>query len=82
MLGEWWLEGSETESIKRLSVFKTIQAAPMEVSNSFQALTKAEEFLEKLEELKEPVESFNMLRRSKFFITKCKRCTTTSNVFD
>ena len=39
ILGEWWPEGSETETIKRLLALTIVHAAPTKVSNSFQALT-------------------------------------------
>ena len=65
--GGWGPEVSETETIRRLQVFEIVQTAPREASKSFQALSKAENFPEEIEE---PVESLNMLRRNRFCITK------------
>ena len=79
VLGEWWPECSETETIKRLSALKTVHEAPTKISNSFQVLTEAEECHEVSEEFQEPVQSLNMLRRNRFCITKCKCCIATSS---
>ena len=59
-LSEWWPESAEPEVIKRLSVLRTVETAPTEVSNSFQTFAELEELPEDSEEL---VESFKTLKK-------------------
>ena len=83
-IAEWWPETSEVETIKRLSMLKTVmptQKTRPFLSNSFQALSEDEDVVsgESMQKYETPVEFLNVVTKKRFCIAKCSCCPSISS---